>query len=264
MGRPIVGLALGAGAAKGMAHLGVLMALKEENIPIDVIVGTSIGSVFGALYADGADLELASKIAANLRHEQLIDVVLPKTGLIKGDKIEGFFRLITKDKSFDQLAKPFYVVAADIETGEEVVINTGKVADALRASASIPGIFNPKKIGNRLLVDGAAKNYIPINVLKMHGVDYIIAVDVRFGGRIGHKYNVQNIFDIILIALEIAHFDTIKQLGSECNVLIQPNLSHISPARFDLVQECVEIGMEETKKHLATIKKDLNAIGVMD
>jgi len=263
MQRPTVGLALGAGSARGMAHLGVLMALQEENIPIDVIAGTSIGSIFGALYADGADLNMVSKIAENIRHEQLVDVTLPKMGLIKGDKVEEFFRLITKDKSFDQLAKPFYVVAADIETGEEVIINTGKLADALRASASIPGVFQPKKIGNRLLVDGATKNYVPINVLKMHGVDYIIAVDVRFGGKIGIKYNVQNIFDVILIALEISHLDSIKQLGSECNVLIQPNLSHISPARFDLVQECMEIGMEETKKHLSTIKEDLKALGVI-
>ena len=263
MRRPIVGLALGAGAAKGMAHLGVLMALQEENIPIDVIAGTSIGSIFGALYADGADLKLVSKIAANLRHEQLIDVALPKMGLMKGEKIEEFFRLITKNKNFNQIEKSFYVVAADIETGEEVIINTGKVADALRASASIPGIFKPKKIGNRLLVDGATKNYVPINVLKMHGVDYIIAIDVRFGGRIGNRYNVQNIFDVILMALEISHFDNIKQLSSECNILIQPDLSRISPARFDLVQECMDIGMEEAKKHLPVIKKDLNAMGVI-
>jgi len=263
MQRPTVGLALGAGAARGMAHLGVLMALKEENIPIDVIAGTSIGSIFGALYADDADLNLVSKIVASLRREQFVDVVLPKMGLMKGEKLEEFLKLITKDKSFDQLAKPFYAIAADIETGEEVIINTGKVADALRASASIPGIFIPKKIDDRLLVDGATKNYVPINVLKIHKVDYIIAVDVRFGGKIDTKYNVQNIFDVILIALEISHLDNIKQLGNECNVLIQPLLSHISPARFDLVQECMEIGMEETKKHLPTIKKDLNALGVI-
>ena len=263
MKRPTVGLALGAGSARGLAHLGVLMALQEEDIPIDVIAGTSIGSVFGALYADGADLSMVSKVAESIRHEQLIDVTLPKMGLIKGEKVEEFFRLITKNKTFDQLAKPFYVVAADIETGEEVIINTGNLADALRASTSIPGVFQPKKFDNKLLVDGATKNYVPINVLKAHGVDYIIAVDVRFGGKIGIKYNVQNIFDVILIALEISHLDSIKQLGNECNVLIQPNLSHISPARFDLVQECVGIGMEETKKHLSTIKEDLKAMGVI-
>lgn len=263
MQRPTVGLALGAGAAKGMAHLGVLMTLKEENIPVDIIAGTSIGSVFGALYADDADLNLVFKIAATLRHEQFVDVVLPKVGLIKGEKIEELFRLITKNKSFNQLAKPFYAVAADIETGEEIIINTGKVADALRASVSIPGIFKPKNLGNRLLVDGAVKNHVPINVLKMHGADYIIAVDVRFGGRIGTKHKVQNIFDVILMALEIPHFDSIKQLCNECSVLIQPDLSHISPARFDLVQECMEIGMEETRKHLPVIKKDLNTMGVI-
>ena len=265
MQRPVVGLALGAGAAKGLAHLGVLMALKEENIPIDVIVGTSIGSVFGALYADDADLNLALKIAASLRHEKFIDVVLPKIGLVKGEKIEDLFRLITKNKNFNQLAKTLYVAAADIETGEEVIINTGNVADALRASISIPGIFNPKKIGNRLLVDGAVKNYVPINILKMHGADYIIAVDVRFGGRIDIRHKVQNIFDVMLMAIETSHLDIFKQLYSknECNTLIQPDLSHISPARFDLVQECVEIGMEETKKHLPAIKKDLHAMGVI-
>ncbi len=263
MKRPIIGLALGAGAAKGLAHLGVLKVLEEENIPIDMIAGTSIGSVFGALYADNADLELVTKVANSLKHQQFLDLVLPKMGLIKGEKIEELFKLVTKNKNFSQLAKPLYVVAADIQTGEEVVINLGKVADAVRASISIPGIFTPKKIGNRLLVDGAVKNHIPINVLKNHGADFIIAVDVRFGGRIGIKHKIQNIFDVILLSLEITHFDYIKGLSKECDILIQPDLSHISPARFDLVDECVEIGIKETRKVIPIIKQRLQTLGVI-
>jgi NTE family protein len=161
------------------------------------------------------------------------------------------------------LARDFYVVAADIQTGEEVVINLGKVADAIRASISIPGIFKPKKIGNRLLVDGAVKNHIPVNVLINHGVDFIIAVDIRFGGRIGVKHKVENIFDIILLSLEIPNFEHVQNLANQCDILIQPDLSHISPARFDLVEECMQIGIKETKKVIPILKHKLQKIGVL-
>ncbi|KUO52416.1 MAG: hypothetical protein APF76_05115 [Desulfitibacter sp. BRH_c19] len=263
MQRPTVGLALGAGAAKGMAHLGVLMVLEEEKIPVHVIAGTSIGSVFGALYADNADLNLVAKMACTMRHQQFVDIVLPKMGLIKGEKIEELFKVITKNKNFNELAKPFFAIAADIETGEEVVINTGKVADALRASVSIPGIFKPKRIANRLLVDGAVKNHVPINILRLQGADYIIAVDVRFGGRIGGKHNVQTIFDVILMSLEITHFEHVQRLCHECNALIQPDLSHISPTRFDRAEECIELGIGEARRIIPAIKKDLQALGVI-
>jgi len=260
--RPLVGLALGAGAAKGMAHLGILKVLKEEKIPIDIVAGTSIGSIFGALYADNANMDFVYKMATLIKQQQFIDVTLPKTGLIKGEKIEELFRILTKNKEFKELAKPFYVVAVDIQTGEEVVINIGKVADALRASVSIPGIFQPKKIGSRLLVDGAVKNHIPINVLKDHGAEYIIAVDVRFGGRIGVKHQVNSIFDVILLSLEIPYFEHLKKMCESCNVLIQPDLSHISPARFDLVEEATSIGIEEARKVVPRIKMDLKKLGV--
>lgn len=258
-----MGLALGAGAAKGMAHLGVLLVLEEEKIPIHMVAGTSIGSIFGALYADNVDLNLLVRMACTMRQQQFIDVVLPKMGLIKGKKIEELCRVLTRNKNFNELAKPFFAIATDIETGEEVVINSGRVADGLRASVSIPGIFKPKRIGSRLLVDGAVKNHVPINILKLQGAEYIIAVDVRFGGRIGVKHNVQSIFDVILMSLEISYFEHVQNLYNECNVLIQPDLSHISPTRFDRAEECIELGICEARKAIPTIKKDLQALGVI-
>lgn len=261
--KPVVGLALGAGAARGMAHIGVLQVLESEKIPIDLIAGTSIGSVFGALYADNVDLEMLARFVTAIKYENYIDLVVPKMGLIKGEKIEQLFKLLTKNKQFSELAKPLYVIAVDIETGKEVIINSGMIADALRASVSIPGIMQPKKLDNKLLVDGALRNHVPITVLKDNGADYVIAVDVRFGGFNEIKHKVDSIFDIILLSIDIGYVDYMEKMVKNADVLIQPNLSHVLPARFDLAKECIEIGREKAIEILPKITEDLKKIGVL-
>lgn len=252
--RPQIGLALGSGASRGMAHLGVLKVFEDEGVPIDVIAGTSIGSVLGALYASGSDLDLLIKMLNHFKQQLYIDLAMPKWGLLKGKKIENLLKLLTKGMNFEDLNIPLYVVAVDIEEGKEAVFCKGPVYEAVRASISIPGIFEPKKIGGHLYVDGAVLNSVPVDVVKKHGVDIVIAVEVGYGGIKGHKKEINNIFDIILHSFDLMRLDIVQKCAVESDVFIQPDLSHISPARFDNSLECVSIGMREAKKALPKIK----------
>ena len=177
-----VGLALGGGAARGLAHIGVLDVLQKEGIPIDMIAGTSAGAVVGAIYAWNQDTARIKKEALEVNWRKvapLIDPSLPKSGLIKGKKIKDLLAsYIGGNIKFSDLKIPFACVATDIDTGEEVVIDQGSVPEALRASISIPGIFTVVKREGRYLVDGGLTNPVPVNVVKRMGADFIIAVNV--------------------------------------------------------------------------------------
>jgi len=177
-----IGLALGSGSARGLAHVGVIMALEAYNIPIDIIAGTSIGSVIGSLYASGATIEQLEEVALSIKKSKtlfLIDPVFPHSGLISGDRIEKMLNQFgIKDKTFDDLKIPFAAVATDVESEAEVILNQGKVIDAVRASISIPGIFTPVKYQDYYLVDGGVVDPVPVDVVKMMGADIIIAVNL--------------------------------------------------------------------------------------
>jgi len=177
-----IGLALGGGSARGLAHVGVILALEAYNIPIDIIAGTSIGSVIGGLYASGATVKQLEEVALSMKKSKtlfMIDPVIPRSGLISGDRIEKMLNQFDiKDKTFDDLKIPFAAVATDIESGAEVILNQGKVIDAVRASISIPGIFTPAKYQDYYLVDGGVVDPVPVDVVKMMGADIIIAVSL--------------------------------------------------------------------------------------
>ena len=184
LGGKKIGLALGSGAARGLAHIGVLEVLTKEGIPIDMIVGTSAGAGVGALYARGLDIDWVKKetlaLATNwTKIAPLIDPSLPKTGLIKGKKIKDLLAYyIGGNIKFSDLKIPFACIATDIDTGEEVVIERGSVPEALRASISVPTIFTVVKWEGRYLVDGGLVNPVPVSVVKRMGADFVIAVNV--------------------------------------------------------------------------------------
>src|SRR4030042_1101668 len=177
-----IGLALGGGSARGLAHVGVILALEAYNIPIDIIAGTSIGSVIGGLYASGATIRQLEEVALSIKKSKtlfMLDPVFPHSGLISGDRIEKMLnQFALKDKTFDDLSIFFATVAADVESGAKVILNQGKVIDAVRASIAIPGIFTPVKYGDYYLVDGGVVDPVPGDVVKMMGADIIIAVSI--------------------------------------------------------------------------------------
>lgn len=174
--RPKVGLAIGSGAAYGLSAIGVLKVLEEYEVPIDVISGTSIGSVIGALYASGMNSETLDFELSRTEWQELLDFVIPEKGIVSGKKIEAYIRKLTKGKSFGELKIPLYITAVDINKGQLVIFNKGEVASAVRASISIPGVFTPVEMGGRTLVDGAVLDPLPTDLLRKHA-DIIIAID---------------------------------------------------------------------------------------
>lgn len=179
---PKVGLALGGGGARGLAHIGVLKALKEESIPIDLIAGTSMGAVIGALYAKERKVDILEKMVLETDWKQLVRLVdlnlLPGKGLVHGEKIKELLRSLIGDARFQDLEIPLAVVAADVQTSEEIIFHEGSVIEAVRASISLPVIFTPVKWGDRFLVDGGIVNPVPIDVVRNMGAEVVIAVNV--------------------------------------------------------------------------------------
>lgn len=176
-----VGLALGSGSARGLAHIGVIRALEEHGFRIGWVAGTSIGALVGAVYASGRLEDLASSyldfdwtdVAA------LLDVVFPRSGLIDGRKVAEFVRAHLHADRIEELRFPFRAVATDVYRGEEVVLDHGDVIDAVRASIAVPGIFTPVRRGERLLVDGGLVNPVPVSVVRGMGAGRVIAVDLN-------------------------------------------------------------------------------------
>ncbi len=176
-----IGLALGSGSARGLAHIGVIRAIEEAGIRIDMVAGTSIGALIGAAYATGRldELEQDFRSIDRKRIGALLDPVLPWSGFIDGKKIAQFVRSHVSLKAVEQLPIPFCAVATELSSGQEMVIREGDLIDAVRASISVPGIFSPVRWKNRILVDGGLVNPVPVSAVRALGADIVIAVDLN-------------------------------------------------------------------------------------
>ena len=176
-----IGCALGGGAARGLSHIGVLKVLHENGIAPDIITGTSIGALIGALYAGGLEPVDIERIVLGLDWKKLLylaDMTLPLNGLLQGRRVVSLLKSILGNTTFSQLRCDFACVATDIISGEEVILREGSLVEAVRASISIPGIFTPVQIGGRYLVDGGLVNTVPVSVCRKMGAEYVIGVNV--------------------------------------------------------------------------------------
>jgi len=179
--RPKIGLALGSGSARGLAHLGVIRAIEDAGIGVDLIAGTSMGALIGAIHAAGKldELEAAFLAFDWKKTASFFDVVLPKSGLLDGARVSELVRAHIHADTIEALPILFAAVATDIVSGEEVVIRSGDVIEAVRASISVPGIFTPVRSNGRILVDGGLTNPVPVSAARAMGADIVIAVDLN-------------------------------------------------------------------------------------
>jgi NTE family protein len=175
-GRKRVGLALAGGGARGMAHVGVIRALERAGIPVDCIAGTSAGSLVGAAYAAGLNGDQLLEMALQIRWHDILRPVWPRQGFISFARMESYLARILGDLTFAELKIPYAAVTADLATGKQVVLREGRVARAVRASCSVPGIVTPVEVDGRLLIDGGVINNLPISVVRDLGADVVIAV----------------------------------------------------------------------------------------
>ena len=180
--KPKVGLALSGGGSRGLAHIGVLKMLEREDIPVDFLAGTSMGGVIAAGYAAGLSPEFLAAEAQRMGQLRnlmaLMDRSLPRLGLFEGQKVQEYLAGHLGDITFDELKIPLALVAVDLKTGEEVVLRSGRVVDAVRATISLPGVFAPFRLDGRLLVDGGVLNNLPADIVREMGADIVIAVDM--------------------------------------------------------------------------------------
>lgn len=256
---PKVALVLGAGSARGLAHIGVLQVLLENQIGFDLIVGSSMGAMVGSIYASGANLYMLDKMIENMNTRLLLDIGVPKMGFIAGNRVAEFLDLVTKKKLFSELDFPIAVVSTDLVTGNRVVMMEGSVSEAVRASISIPGIFIPLLKDNMVLVDGAVSDRLPIDVAREMGADLVLAVDVTYGA--GKRMEFNNAMDVILASLDIMakyHFDTVTE-GAD--ILIQPAVGHINPKDFDKSREIIDLGRRAAEEKVLEIKNKLSSMG---
>lgn len=182
--RPRVGLALGGGGARGLAHIGVIKVLKEANVPIDFIVGTSMGGVVGGLFASGMSLDELEHEAIQLTRPsqmiRLMDISLPKRGLVSENRLRPYLqRLLKREIDIETLSPPLAVVTVDLKSQKEIVLRKGPLIDAMMATSAVPGIFPPVDIEMHSLVDGGVLNNVPADIARRMGAEMIIAVDVN-------------------------------------------------------------------------------------
>lgn len=272
MRRKKVGLALGGGAARGLAHIGVLAVLEKEGVPIDMIAGTSAGAIVGSLYAQVRDAVRIKELTLNLVRRNLarfVDPALPRSGFIKGKKIrEWLTSSIGGEIRFSDLKIPFACVATDIDTGEEVVIDRGSVPEAVRASFSIPALFTVVRRGGRYLVDGGLINPVPVSVVKRMGADFIIAVNVipdvsdraHPVDKEGMKhFKEPNIIHIIMQSIHINTYSLVRASLEEAQIVIEPGVSHIGAGDFNRAQECILQGELAAQSAMPEIRRKLAA-----
>ena len=265
---PKVGLALSSGAARGLAHIGVLKALREASVPVDMIAGTSMGAMIGACFAREGEITAFEEIALNTGWRELARLLDPSfgslgKGLIRGQRIEALLRSVIGGVEFKDLKIPFVAIATDINTGREVVIRNGSVVEAVRASISIPGIFVPVALEDRCLVDGGLTNPVPTDVLQAMGAKLIVAVNVLVEplksrravdpSKEGGMVEVPNIFNTLIQSIYIMEYEIIKARIVKADIVISPDVSHIEAFEFHRGEEAILAGYEAARKVLSKL-----------
>jgi NTE family protein len=255
-GPPKVALVLGGGAARGFAHVGVIRVLEQEKIPIHMIVGTSVGSLIGAIYASDPNSLNLEWLAFTIEKEDIFDysVVHSKMGPVLGERLEKFIQTKVKAKTLEQMKIPCYTVATDLNSGGTWVFERGSVAKAVRASCSIPGIFQPLELGGRMYVDGGVTNDLPVDVARARGADVVIAVSIQ--------KNIQNpqihsLVDVILQSISIMGRELVSYKCRDYDVLIEPNVGDVGMTDFSQKKRLVDAGIQAAKQALPRIRKSI-------
>ncbi len=220
---PRVGLALGGGAARGIAHIGVLKALADASIPIYAVAGTSAGSLVGALHCAGYTWKDIYETVRETRWRDLVKPVFPRMGLVKADRLEARLKEMIGEAPIENFAIPFAAVAVDLQTGKEVVLDSGPAGPAVRASCSVPGIFEPVWLEGRMLVDGGMANSVPASVVRRMGADIVVAIDLN-GDRVEHN-EPGNVFSVLFHSFNILFSANAKDAQEHADVLVKPDLS---------------------------------------
>lgn len=259
--RPKIALVLGGGGARGTAHIGVLKVLSEEKVPVDIIVGNSVGALVGALYAGGQSMDKIEKLGENVGWNDLTNYSDPailrliiSRRLLSTEKMELYLKNSMGNQRFEDLKIPFACIATDLKTGERIILREGEVAPAARASATVPGLFDPVEYRHRLLVDGGLSDNIPIDVAKLMGADYVIAVAVMSDISV---HDVSNVFKVLMQSIYIQGRQLDMQKLKEADFVIAPDVKEVSAADLSKSKECMDAGEAAARQAVAGLKKKI-------
>ncbi|AEJ39395.1 putative esterase of the alpha-beta hydrolase superfamily [Sulfobacillus acidophilus TPY] len=249
MAKKGVTLALSSGGARGFAHIGVIKVLEQHHIPILGIAGSSMGGLIGALYCTGYAGHMIEDLAQGVRRSHWIDFSLSKMGLVRGQKLLGMMNLLTRGLHFEDCRPPLKVVAVDIEKGEEVVIDSGSVAEGVRATTSIPGMFSPYVKDGRILVDGGVLRRVPVSLAESLADGVVVAVDVG----VDLSPTVRSVFDILFQTFDIMARELRRYQPTKADVVIEPALQAVRDAEFTHVEDYIQAGEAACQAHLPEI-----------
>ncbi len=249
-----IGLALSGGAVLGIAHVGVLKVLEENKIPIDLIAGTSAGSLVGAFLAAGYSYDQMFKKVKSLTWGKISKLTLPKMGLLNSKLLERFIDSELGRIDISSLPIPFAAVTVDLTTGKQVILREGPLSEAVRASCAIPGVFTPVIRGKKVLVDGGVLNFLPTDVVRQMGADYVIAV--KLTPSIVSKKPLENIIQVLLNSFQL----TIAQIAEHApdgDATIVPDLTGLNSYDFEQAEKLFQRGHDAALLAIEQIKQDL-------
>ena len=252
-----LGLALGAGSAKGLAHIGLLQVLEEEKIPVDYISGSSMGAVVGGVYACGTDIAMAAKVIPLLDAKEYFDWGKPKNGgVMRGERFDELVRLLTKDREFSQTKIPFTSVAVDLYSGKLIVQQEGKIHDAVRGSYAIPGIFRPHPWKGMLLVDGGVISRVPCRTVRQMGADVVVGVDVGYRGR-ENNYDIplERTIDYLNASMRIMQWELAKEQEKAADLIVAPFVWDLDSNSLADAEEIIERGRCAAREAVPKIKE---------
>jgi len=255
---PKIALALGGGAARGFAHVGVIKALEAQGIVPDIIVGTSAGSVVAALYAGGANGFELQKLALSMEDGSVSDWVLPDRGFIRGEALQNFVNKALANRPMNALPRKLAVVATELQTGEMTVLRSGDVGLAVRASSSVPGVFQPVRIGGREFVDGGLVSPVPAKVARDMGADFVIAVDISSKPK---NAKVSSMIDVLLQTFTIMSTTVAQYELGQADVVIRPDVGSIGGTDFQSKHLAILEGEKAAAEKMEQIRAALAKIG---
>ena len=252
-----IGVALGGGFARGIAHIGILKVLEEEKIPLKFVAGTSVGALIGAIYCSGLRAAELEAVATQVRFKHFARWTLSRCGFASNQRMIGFLERVLQVRTFEELRIPLAVAATDFITGEGVVFRSGPLFDPVRASCAYPGMFLPVKINGRLLVDGMLAHTVPTVPLREMGAPYVLAVNLR--GKWTSNEGPRHIFEVIGQCFSIAQQMTCGVWQPAADLIVEPDVNGYKYDDFEHAAELVRAGETAARAAIPQIRKWLDS-----
>jgi NTE family protein len=250
---PAIGIALGGGFARGIAHVGVLKVLEQEGIPVRLVAGTSVGALIGAAYCSGVSVEELHEMAHNVRFTTFARWTLSRCGFASNDRMISFLTRFLKVKTFEELRIPLGVTATDFNTGEGVVFHSGSIIDPVRASCAYPGMFLPVQMRGRYLVDGMLSHPVPTRPLREMGAERVLAVHLK--GTWANGGAPRHLFDVIGQSFAIAQDAMSTVWRQAADLVIEPDVAGFAYDDFKRADDLVRVGEAAMKNALPEVRK---------